>query len=218
MMRATKFFRWVWRINALLILLIVAGVGLVIGSEAVSSTRFERRRDDSAVTPVAKQDPQKPPLVLSEFYEVEGASLLRARLLRTSGRAIGSIASNYESTTYNILYLDPATGAGRWLLPTHARTLKDETSVEPEPQKPIASAAIVTAEGAESGDLIVFDRTGTQIVQAAGNVSDIEAVAAPSAAGFSVVFKRGGNYHVAQFAMGPLRKTGEMELRIPLLN
>src|SRR6266568_2141857 len=103
-MRAQKFFRYLWRIDAILILLaagaITFGVGALIFEEF--GGRAAMRRNAQAGVPVAEE---KTDLTLGRAELVPGSTVLRADLFVSRGGA-GFSSGGYNETR-NILFINP---------------------------------------------------------------------------------------------------------------
>src|SRR5215510_10907408 len=114
-MKVQKFFRYLWRINAVLILVtagaITFGVGVVIFQEFGS--RANARRNAETGVQVATEP--RVDLILGRAEPVPGSAVLRANL--TVSRGSAGFSSGGYSETRNILFIDPTQKAAHWLLP-----------------------------------------------------------------------------------------------------
>src|ERR1041385_7766838 len=130
MSRGQRFFRWVWRINAVLIL--VAAAALVCGVVAFVVSEVQsgiRQRAAAAAAPRVVANARSSELRLSGFTNVPGTSVYEAKLTsqREGGIEISSGGGSYAETR-NILFIDLTTGSGRWLLPSDDQMITyDET-------------------------------------------------------------------------------------------
>jgi len=225
-MRATRFFRYVWRVNGIAVLLILAAVIITVSVSFVSDQIRKTGPDNGPIAqPVAAEG--APKLQLRPPRPVTGTRMLRAELVRT--RPQSSYGSGSESSeTHNILFIDPVTGASRWLLKTHKNVVAytDDISAfadDRRGERPLlATVALVktAAEGDDdvaTGELLMFDPSGAQVVPIASKVRRVYATLAVSSAEFVVVFERDGKYHVARFDSATRRKVGEAEVSIPAL-
>lgn len=220
-MRAGRFFRYVWRINGVLVLaaLSVALIA-VVASYLSDLTRRNVRQgaDAQAVT----DDRSEAPLRLEPPRTVAGTRILRAELVRSvSTSKFGS--SGETSETHNILFIEPVSGTSRWLLKTHDEIVSHTEDIRPatdarEERTPLASIALVkrSADEAAPGELLVFDPTGAEIVSVGDGIRRIQAAFA-SGSEFLVVFERDAKYHVARFDAASRRKLGEAQIRVPAL-
>jgi uncharacterized secreted protein with C-terminal beta-propeller domain len=80
-MRSAKFFRWIWRLNAVLILLVAAaalfGVIALFASEIRSNAR---QREAVAAAPSVTPNAEKKELRLGGLTHIEGTTVYRAEL------------------------------------------------------------------------------------------------------------------------------------------
>src|SRR5205085_10412274 len=117
-MPSAKFFRWVWRVDAVLILLVAAaalfGVITVLVSEVRSNAR---QRQVAATAPPVVPNAEKKALRLGDLTHIEGTTVFRAEL--TSQRRGAEFSSGgYATETRNVLFVDLSDGSARWLLPS----------------------------------------------------------------------------------------------------
>lgn len=220
-MKTTRAFRWIWRLNAIAILLVALAALAAIATVTFSEMRSNRRAAaDMNAAPVVKEADAQANLTLGAPSMVPGTQILRAEL-STPGR--GSSLGSYDSTeTRNILFIHAVSGRSRWLLPSHRRVIEQSEQVfapddDEQDRAPLASAAMVKDSGATTGDLILFDATATRIVPIASGVRRLHSAIATSATEIVVVFDRDGRYVLARFEAPSLRKTGETPLAVPQL-
>src|SRR5262244_3930336 len=126
MSRTSRFFRYLWRANALLIFAATAGIGLLLLSIVASELRWDRSRQQAdEVAPVVADPTSDESFHLGSLDPVEGTDVLRGELytLRKGGGVkLGS--SDYRGAeTRNLLYLDTRSRTSRWLLPDNRRVV-----------------------------------------------------------------------------------------------
>lgn len=120
------FFRWIWRLNALALALVLmaAGIGLALPFLSWQIRPVVERAVDA--TKPAQQ--QAPKYRLAFDYVRQG----RSQIVLTLGHVVepergfgsGSFSKDgYDSRVANYLFVDPATGATRWLFPTHGQMI-----------------------------------------------------------------------------------------------
>ncbi len=211
-MRATRFFRWIWRLNGLLFL------GLLLAGVIAFASSVSWGRSAPPIPAVALPQPQQNPRVelsLSDPELIAGTHMLRANMQTIE--ETGGIKSGEQTETRNVLFIDTTSGAARWLLPSHKRVLS-ETAIPPlnDPYaRPIALAEHVRDEGAQTGDLFVCDAIGTNVVAVATGVSRVHSAAAAGPSEFIVLFERNGRFVMTRFANATLEKLSEHELKLP---
>jgi hypothetical protein len=225
-MRASRFFRYVWRVNALLVLALAAAVLAMISSSFVSNLfRKHDRRDTPAVQAVV-EDASDAPLKLGPPRAIAGTRILRADLVRTRPGKSSYGSGSHRSETHNVLFIDPMSSESHWLLNTHRNLIAYTEDISPfapdakGERPPLATLVLVKqpAESeAETGELLLFDRSGTQVAAIGDKVRRVHATLAVSAAEFVVVFERGGKYHIARFEAPTRRRIGESEIKLPAL-
>jgi len=117
-----RFFRILWRINAVLICLasilaiFVCAVAAVIIVEEI--TRRGSSRAASIIEP-AKTDKLK----VSDVHEIEGQNVVRCSLNAEDSDGEGSCSRGTTTVTRNYLYCDLLSGATHWLLPNNASVI-----------------------------------------------------------------------------------------------
>jgi len=201
-MRTQRFFRYVWRINAVLIFLATGAVCLLGASLMLSEVgcNAQRRRAVEAAPPVVADAREK--LILGPMRPVEGSDVLRGELQAPrDGLAIGS--SGYSVETRNVLYLDARSTEARWLLPDSARIISEETTVWSEThdtnaRRRVAELALVKHNGADltvaEGTLLVFDPAGRHITTVAEGVRTLNHVSLLDKDNILVLYEHGRRY------------------------
>jgi hypothetical protein len=117
-MQTHKIFARIWRINAIIILLVglIAGLVLsVVGYMLLKDTMRNRQVND--VANITLGEVQRSAALLGSFEEIPGSTVLRAPLTVKQTYALGS-SSKDAGSTRNYLYFDPATRSASWLLPS----------------------------------------------------------------------------------------------------
>jgi hypothetical protein len=125
-MNATRFFRYIWRINAVLILftaiLVTCMLAIFLVQLLDSGGNRSRQAVDVANTPEFESEPAS----LGTLHEVDGTTFLRAPLTfgkRYGGKALSGSMKPYS--TRNYLFLDSETLAVRWLFPADTQLIVD---------------------------------------------------------------------------------------------
>ena len=217
-------FRWLWRANAVAIFLVALAALFSMAWFMVDMMEDSRRRHAEAqaapaIRPGDTNDPSAS-LRLGAPFPVTGTQVLRANLESVEGRTSGMSGSSDDTETRNVLFIDTATGAGRWLLPTHRRVIVSAETVyasdDPGSHGPPVGALVLVKddEDAETGDLLVFNGPATTIVPLSG-VRAYHSSTATEGNQLIVVFDRGGKYVLARFETPSMRKLSETEIRVP---
>src|ERR1700757_3012077 len=126
MSRAAKVFRYLWRINAVLILLASAVFTIGIGLLLFNEFGFTTARNRIAGIPVGPPD-LTAHLKLGRVLIVEGTNVMRADL--TSDRGGKGFSSGGYSETRNILFIEPEKKEAHWLLLDNDHVINDTTDI-----------------------------------------------------------------------------------------
>jgi hypothetical protein len=221
--KSQKFFRYLWRINALLILLAAGAVTLGVGGLLIQEFGFKAARNREAGEGIAVAGPDsKLDLVLGQATIVEGTQVMRAELQRFAAGANFSSGSNSE--TRNILFIEPGQKAAHWLLPDNEHIVADSSDIRDETEskekKVVVTAVLVksTAESPESafGKLLIFDPPGKMIVEVADHVRTIQ-VASIKGGELSLLYERDRRLFLNVFDLHSLAKLREQEIDVPQL-
>jgi len=222
--KSQKVFRYLWRINAVLILVaagaITFGVGtLLVGQFGASSART--REAESG--PLASGGTSDPRLFLGQASVVPGSSFMRADLLLHHDG--GGFSSGGYTETRNVLFIDPGEKDPRWLLPDDKQVIVESSDVvanedQSEPKRTVATVALVKASGGDrqtaKGRLLMFGPSGRPIVEVADGVRALH-VAALSGEQITVLYERDRQLLVASFAAASLSKQREQVMTVPPL-
>ena len=220
MSKSTRFFRIVWRINALLIFVAAAaaacGVVYFVISEIESSARS---RHAAAVQPaVVPAKSNEDDLHLGGMQEIENTPIFRAALVAGVERVgKSSYGSGDSSENRNLLFLDSSTGAAKWLLPTHREVISRYDDVEPEWKSgqrkppPLATTAIV------AGRLLIFQIDGARVTQVASNVADLRGTIVEANGDITLLFDSAGKYHLLRLNAKTFATISDRTVDVPVL-
>jgi hypothetical protein len=223
--KSQKFFRYLWRVNAVVIFLAAGAITVGVGSLVIEEfgTRTARNREAEAGIPVVS-DP-KSHLTLGRMSVIPGTNVMRADL-STDRKAKGIGSSGGYSETRNILFIEPDQKEGHWLLPDNDHVISDHSDITTEDGDHKATRTIATAvlvkppsdspENA-SGRLLMFDPTGRKIVEVANNVRELH-LASLSGGEVRILLERNRHFVLATFDPASLAKRGEQEIGVPQLN
>ncbi|HXH95560.1 MAG TPA: hypothetical protein VNN25_28545, partial [Thermoanaerobaculia bacterium] len=151
MNRTSRFFRQVWRVNALLILVAAAAAAFAVCAFVWSQLEGSLRRQSAeTVAPIIPGKPATHELHLGGLVAIDGTSLYRATLSTPADRSGSSFSSGgYSSDTRNILVVDGASATSHWLLPTDKELIVfnqdvgNPESKEGHAQPPLATVVLV---------------------------------------------------------------------------
>lgn len=220
MSKPTRLFRYIWRIDAILIL--IAGALITIGATALIIPEIRRSapQKDSLVTNTGPDDASSLQLQLGHAEVVPGTAVLRAEL-QTEKEGKGFSSGGY-SETRNILFIDPDKKEGRWLLPDNEHVIEDSTEVleksSGSASQIVATAAVVRAAGDSSkpGRILLFDATGKKVVEVAKDATDLR-LATLTGDYVLVLFERNHRLVRANFDPVSLAPKDQQEINIPKL-
>lgn len=117
-MQSRKFFAQLWRINAVIILLVglMAGAVLSIAGYMLLQDSMRTRHVDN-VANTALGDVRESAAELGSFDSIQGSTVIRAPLTVRQTYSIGS-GSKEAGSIRNYLYFEPATHSAYWLRPS----------------------------------------------------------------------------------------------------
>jgi hypothetical protein len=225
MRKAQKFFRYIWRINAVLILLAAGAVTFGAGGLLVQEFGFNSARNREAeagiAIPVANV---KSDLILGRASVVSGTQVMRAELQRSLGEAKFSSGSGYGSEVRNILFIEPGQKTAHWLLADNDQIVSDSSDIteQKDPNKSRVLVTVVLVKSAPpapegtTGRLLVFDPPGTKIIEVADHVRTIQ-VASMEGDKLNILYERDKHLFLIVFDPHSLAKLGEQEIEVPQL-
>lgn len=221
-MRTQRFFRYLWRVNAVLIAIAAAGVAVAVVVVTIETIQSNVRRREAAAASVIPGKPANKELHLGGLVPVEGTSIFRATL--STQQHVSSFSSGGDSDTRNILFVDTATGTATWLLPSDKESIaRNEDVTEPGERKPpLATVALVKPSGENAdtatGRLLILDVAGRHVEQFASDVHALDGVSITPAGDIAVLFQKNRKYYLALFDRTTRAKRSERELAVPELH
>lgn len=225
MAKAHKVFKYIWRANAVLILLAAAALVAVavalVWSEVAGSAARSRALD---AAPPLRADHSGARLYLGPVELVEGAGVLRGELL--AQRSGGGLSSGSYSETRNMLFVDDESQAARWLLPDDDHVITQHRDIatpaaRDAPARVVATVAVVKpAQGeldAAEGTLLLLDPSGRRLQTIADGVRELHTAHLAANGRITLLFERRRKFMVALFDAATLAKTREYEVGVPVL-
>jgi hypothetical protein len=211
MKKSQKLFRYLWRINAILILIAASAVTFGVTAIVVGEFwgRTARNREAEAGIPVAAAD-SNTHLLLGRASVVIGTDVMRADLTLSRGGAGFSSGGGYVETR-NVLFIEPGQKEARWLLPDNDHVISESSDItdriDANTKRMIATAVLVKpATGSPEtapGRLLLFDATGKKVVEVASNARDVH-LASLSGGELSILYERDRRLVLAAFDPGSL--------------
>ena len=211
----------IWRRPIAILFYLVVGVaGLCALVAKDCNEAAERARAAQVPPPIAGPGSQKQ-LAFGRAALVSGSEIMRVDLVRPG--------SGYEYSSYaevrNILFLDPATKAGRWLLPDSDHVIAESLEIEreeaPNVKQVLAIAGLVKPLGGDlrttEGRLLLFDPTGKTVEALADGVQTLHVAAVGQASGYLVMYERQRKFVVATVDPVSLKARGEQVFEVPSL-
>ena len=223
--RAQRFFRYLWRVNAVLIAIAAAGIAVAVVMLTVSTIQDKVRRREAAAASVIPGKPANKELSLSGLLPIEGTSIFRATLSSEHyGKHLDSFSSGEASEIRNILFVDTTTGTAAWLLPSDKERITNQEDVtQPgEHKPPLAIVALVKPDGentdAATGRLLIVDVAGRHVEQFASDVHALDGVTITPGGDIAVLFQKNRKYYLASFDRTTRAKRSEREIAVPDLH
>ena len=120
-MRTSRFFHYLWRVNAVIIFFAGAAIAFGLGSLVVQESGiFRNRRADTGITVNAVDAATH--LSLGRASIINGTDVMRAEL--SVDRAELKFSSGGYREVRNILFIEPTQKAARWLLSYPDRSIE----------------------------------------------------------------------------------------------
>ena len=220
-MRAAKFFRYLWRANALVIFLAAAGIVIAVAYFTFDGMTRGHRELPPGPDVVKEKEEQ---LQLGNLEAVAGTNVLQANLTVVSRKgSFGS--SDYDAGDIrNVLTLDATTGAAKWMFPTHAQVIRAKTLEKDGPDSTDHSTildvrfarAIRKGQVEREGRLIVSDPSAARVVTIAEHVNDLDDVTLVNGNAV-IVCQRNNHYVLITVDPKTLAKLSERDVAIPKL-
>jgi hypothetical protein len=205
---------------AILFYLVVGVVGLSALVARDCNEAAERARAAEVPPPLAGPGSQRQ-LAFGRAALVSRTDVLRVDLVRQG--------SGYDSGSYaevrNILFLDPATKAGRWLLPDSdhviAESLEIEREAAPNVKQVLAIAGLIKPLGGDlriaEGRLLLFDPSGKTVEALADGVRTLHVAAIGQGSEYLVMYERQRKFVVATVDPVSLKARGQQVFEVPSL-
>jgi hypothetical protein len=222
MTRWKKAFRYLWRVNAILILVaagaVTFGVVVYLVSEVAGRAAVRREAEAAPAVASAKADFRTS---LSQPSFVAGTAVMRAQLYRLNG---GGAFSSGSSEIRNLLFIQPGEKSARWLLGDDRHVIETTDLAEGDnyssARRTVATAVLVKpAEGdrdVSGGKVLLVDPPGRRIVDAAVGVRKIQ-MAVLRSDEITLLYERDRRLVLATFDAGTFARRGEQEIEVPLL-
>ncbi len=224
MSKSSRLFRWVWRIDAVLILVATGAITFGVGTLVVSEFGGRSaRRQEAAAGPVVAAGQTEPGLILGRARLVAGTTTMRAELVVQ--RSGSGFSSGGYSETRNVLFISPGEKSARWLLPDHGHVIVESHDIEKADEATkrntmVATAALVkdraATDEAALGRLLLYDSTGRHVATIAESVRALH-TAVLSGADVNILYERDRRLFLATFDADSLEKRREQQMDVPSL-
>ncbi len=175
-MTTNRFFRLVWRLNALVIAA-VSVLGLILGGYGLVQVASHETRPLRA-TSIARSDPAVPQkLAIGAFSWLESNRLLWAPLEASTDYRLG-LHSKSASSIRNYVVYDVTNSQARHILPdtkgliASAIVLRSQTSAPADPLTPAKAIVLAHIEADANGDGLLTRTDAATVMIAAGDGSD----------------------------------------------
>ena len=193
-------------------IVLIASVAFVCGCSSP--------RDPALAPPIAGAKPEEK-LVWGAANEVPGTQVMRVDLIRDRS----GLSSGYGELR-NILFLDPADPAGRWLLPDSNYFFADTFELasdqhDPKLKRLLGTVTLLKQVGQESeaatGRLLLFDPVGRSPEWLAEDVRRLNAAYVTPASEFIVLYERRRQFVVTVVDAQTFKVSRERVFDIPAL-
>jgi hypothetical protein len=224
MSRSQRVFRYLWRVNAVLILVaagaITFGVGALLVAEFGSRAAMKREAEAGIAVAGPQADPR---LSLAPATVLPGTQIIRAQLMLYRGG--GGFSSGGYSETRNLLFVEPGEKQARWLLRDNQHVISDNPDIvvnedDPKAKRILATAALVKPSADQldvaKGRLILFDPAGKRIVEVADGVRKIHTASVVDGE-VSLLYERDRRLVLARYDGASLARRSEEQIDVPQL-
>jgi hypothetical protein len=226
MTRSQRFFRYLWRVNAVLIF--IAAAAIASGAAALFvgylGGLVAGNREPEPGLLVAGPQPD-PGLVLTGADLLPGTQVVRASLVvYRAGGGFSSSSGGY-SDTRNLLFIEAGDKTARWLLTDHQHVITESVDIMADEddarlKRIVAVAAFVKPSGeqqdAAKGGLLLCDPAGRRIIAVADGVRKLHDASVINGE-VSLLYERERHLMVARFDVASLAKRGEDQVEVPQL-
>lgn len=166
-MQTRRLFAQIWRINAIIILLVGLIAGAVLSAAGYALFKdVTRTRHVNNVGSAALGDVRESTAELGSFEAIRGSSVVRAALVVRQTYVLGS-GSKEAGSTRNYLYFDPSTRSAHWLRPAmNGLILSSDALPDNEYGEPVANTVVhvnLTVEKDTDGDDRLSESDAQQI-------------------------------------------------------
>jgi hypothetical protein len=154
--------------------------------------------------------------------EIAGTPVMRIDLVGSGGKGM---SSSYGETR-NVLFLDPAEKAGRWLLPDRGHFFAESIQLASDLEHPTGKGALGTAvlvkdvghndEGA-TGRLLLFDPVGRTVEWLSEGVRRLNAASVEPSGDWVILYERNRQFVIAVVDGKTLKMRREQAFDIPAL-
>jgi hypothetical protein len=155
--------------------------------------------------------------------EIPGTPVMRIDLVEGAGKGF---SSGYGGAVRNVLFLDPADKAGRWLLPDSQHFFAESLQLivgqdDPRSARTLGTAALVKTVGqrdeAATGRLLLFDAVGRTVEWLADGVRRLNAASVGASGEWVVLYERNQKFSIAVVDGKTLKTIREQTFDIPTL-
>ena len=189
-MNVNKLFRYIWRLNSIVILLAcAAGLTFAVFALVMILDQWMNRPKFGVPMNIPDASQLEDDVRLAYFGRIDGTSYVRAELAVYEDRHALSSSGGWREVR-NHLFYNLETGDSHWLLPDHKRVILDTQRLQEVPGPPFAGPILGfiylvvgddtngdgTLSEKDGGDLAISDPTGTEYALLAHDVNDINDV------------------------------------------
>jgi len=234
-MQENRFFKWVWRLNALFILLLVAFLAIFFLSE-IFSNLIRRKSDEEIIINVADDPKGKEKWMLGRSTHINGSDFIIVPLVsenkdvETSDRSMilsGSYASGPRNLAKNILFINVTENESFWLFDDNEQLILDtqqfpysNQSISESNKTRIIFYEIVRKDSNNDGTLNSDDKSSLASSNPDGSayqiiIDEFDRIITKSLAGSDkvlIVYQNDGVGYSIQFQLFPFKPLSLKEL------
>ena len=208
--KAAKIFRWIWRINAVLLLFFgLGGVGLTTFGILSAAMQYRKYQSYSTVNLQPKVQINAE-WKLRGFQKIDGTDYLMSEVYSAQKSALST--ETYGSATRNYLFLNSADKSSRWLVPNNNYLFVREERIGETTENGYAKNVkwinyqVVKNDTNEDGSLSSEDKKVFAVSDASGGnyaelINDIDEIVGDSKLNddsFLIFFKSGDSNFVSE--------------------
>lgn len=223
-----RFFRFIWRADAILIfvaaIIVIGAIGWFLIDEFLRNMHHSPPQGEPVISnPSAPSRPYR----LRGFEIIQGAGAARADLVteKVSPSGFSSSGGSYDET-HNVLWVTLADGKTRWLIPDHKMIVtfseditRSGKEIAATPSNPLATLFLIKTDVPEiesaGGSIILASPNGEKQEPIASDVTSVEGWDLTAGAELVIACTSPTGYRLITVDLSTLKKISEIPVEIP---